>query len=446
MITDEILDPKRKPADHVIRVDTDYAYPQRPPLFSNSDNYVDFNSVVANQYRPGTQYDALGGNDIVTLPATLQDAQRSGFDHTRVFSGGDGLDVIVAGDIGYRIDGGAGNDGLYGGLGHDVLNGGNGNDALFGNGLGDLLIGGQGFDYFVFDLWYGNFNHGTDIIADFERIFDRIEINAEVFVDYDGRDLENLLNLGTDKNGHATIKIDRDGEAGLHEWQQIAEVQNMPELFLEDLVIAKYYFDSGSFNYEGGAARDKVFLFNANSSLHAEGRGGSDNFQGGNFGDYLDGGDGNDSLWGGLGSDILIGGTGDDLIFADMPTSVPSIGLSGEDVIIPGGGFDGINLYDIGGGNDFMSDEIYYGLEDYNSHFDVINGFYSGSDKIMLSDLIDYNGLIHDFAQITNVNGITRLSIDMDGNQGNYGWKQLAQFSNFGMTGNIVNYTDLVVV
>jgi hypothetical protein len=126
-----------------------------PPLFTSANDVIDFNQVVAGTYLAGSQYNALAGDDTVTLPIDAAAAAAAGFDPAQTFSGGDGKDVVTGGTLNDRISGGSGNDILLGGAGNDTLNGdsnadkldgGAGNDSLNGGGSSDTLIGGLGDD------------------------------------------------------------------------------------------------------------------------------------------------------------------------------------------------------------------------------------------------------------------------------------------------------------
>lgn len=103
------------------------------PLFTSAGDAVNFNGLSSSQLaaisaNPGSIYDALGGNDTVTLPdiGPLQFT----FDRSRVFSGGAGNDTITGSVAADKIDGAADNDTLYGSPGNDFLFGGDGNDVF----------------------------------------------------------------------------------------------------------------------------------------------------------------------------------------------------------------------------------------------------------------------------------------------------------------------------
>jgi Ca2+-binding RTX toxin-like protein len=78
------------------------------------------------------------------------------------------------------ITGGAGADKLLGLAGSDTLNGGGGNDSLTGGAGADMLSGGIGADRFIFT---STSDSGTtaltrDVITDFQRASDRIDLSA----------------------------------------------------------------------------------------------------------------------------------------------------------------------------------------------------------------------------------------------------------------------------
>ena len=73
---------------------------QRPyrcpaPLFTAGDDVVDFNTVVAGAYINGTQFDALGGDDTIILPADATEAAQAGFVAGVPFRTGDGNNTVV---------------------------------------------------------------------------------------------------------------------------------------------------------------------------------------------------------------------------------------------------------------------------------------------------------------------------------------------------------------
>lgn len=108
------------------------------------------------------------------------------------FFGGDaGNDYMDAGASNDTLFGWTGNDTLIGGAGSDLLSGEQDNDRLMG-GLGnDTLWGGAGADVFV----YAN-GGGADIIADFVRGTDKIELSGYT---------SSIVSSIAYASGHATI-------------------------------------------------------------------------------------------------------------------------------------------------------------------------------------------------------------------------------------------------
>jgi Ca2+-binding RTX toxin-like protein len=119
------------------------------PLFTGSGDTVDFASAAAGSYIAGTQYDALGGDDVVVLPVDAAVAALAGYDTKQAFHGGSGNDFVVGGALADSLfgdsgTGGAGNDSLDGGIGADSLAGEAGNDIYLVDNLGDQVIEGTG--------------------------------------------------------------------------------------------------------------------------------------------------------------------------------------------------------------------------------------------------------------------------------------------------------------
>ena len=117
-----------------------------------------------------------------------------------VIYGGAGHDTLYGGAGNDWLSGGAGRDGLYGGTGRDTLygdggndrlDGGAGNDRLFGGAGNDTLRGGRGADmlnggagrdvFFYGEVAESSRRHGIDVIEDFTRRQDRIDLSAMDF-------------------------------------------------------------------------------------------------------------------------------------------------------------------------------------------------------------------------------------------------------------------------
>jgi uncharacterized delta-60 repeat protein len=236
------------------------------PLFTHGVDLVNFNSVVSGSYTAGTQYDALSGNDVVTLAGTLAAAAAAGYDSTRAFHGGAGHDTITGGGLNDTIYGDAGNDTLIGGAGNDALHGGKGNDS-YRFGVAD------GKDTIV-DV------RGTDAIV-------MTDTSNALHVARSGKNL--VIDVGT----LITVAGHFQGDA------------------VETLQFAA---GSTAYGYELGS-----LPYNVDTNL--AGRSGNDiiastaagqTLKGGLGNDLLFGNGGNDRLIGGFGNDLLVGGTGHD--------------------------------------------------------------------------------------------------------------------------------------
>ena len=127
-------------------------------LFTSGNDLVDFNSLPDGAYDNGAQYDALGGDDTVSLPNRTSIDAGNPWNVRHVFNAGDGDDSITGGDRNDIISGDGGNDTLRGGVGADRLIGGLGADTL----QGDL-----GADRFVFTSLQDLSGTGIDTIIDF---------------------------------------------------------------------------------------------------------------------------------------------------------------------------------------------------------------------------------------------------------------------------------------
>jgi hypothetical protein len=110
-------------------------------LFTENADTVKFNALTEQQLaavKGGADiYNALGGDDNVTLPSDAAAAALVGYSPGTEFIGGDGNDTIIGGSFSDVIDGGPGNDLIFGG-------GGSGQDILAGGAGTNLVDGGIG--------------------------------------------------------------------------------------------------------------------------------------------------------------------------------------------------------------------------------------------------------------------------------------------------------------
>jgi Ca2+-binding RTX toxin-like protein len=119
----------------------------QPALFSTDSDVIDLNQVAAGSYLAGSQYNALAGNDTVTLPTNAAAAADAGYNPVQsAFRSGDGNDIIIGGSLNDTVWGDTGNDIIKGGAGNDRLLGGSGVDVLSGGSGNDFLDGGSGND------------------------------------------------------------------------------------------------------------------------------------------------------------------------------------------------------------------------------------------------------------------------------------------------------------
>lgn len=161
-------------------------------LYSEDNNYVDFNDLTAMQLiavRNGAPlYNSGRGDDEIKLP---DKGEVKMFDSDRVFSSGAGNDTVYGGNRDDKLFvgggtvnallGGDGNDWLLSKDGFDSLLGDAGRDTIIGNGGGDNITGGSGRDLFIYRKFSdspADFTH-YDYVADFSHSDgDRFDLTA----------------------------------------------------------------------------------------------------------------------------------------------------------------------------------------------------------------------------------------------------------------------------
>ena len=139
--------------------------------------------------------------------------------------GGTGSDRLLGGSGVDWLMGGTGDDRLLGGSGVDWLMGGTGNDRLLGGSGADWLNGGSGADTFIFRNLSDSTLAASDIIDDFIRGIDKIDLSridantklagdqAFVFAGQSDRAVANSVNW-FESSGNTVIQVDVDGNRG----------------------------------------------------------------------------------------------------------------------------------------------------------------------------------------------------------------------------------------
>lgn len=146
-----------------------------PPLFTElADGTelapIDLNLLAASEFFPGTQYDALGGDDIVQLADSGVDT--AVFDFSQTFFAGDGNDIIRLGDTSSggetsRVNLGTGDDQVSMAPGTSILEGGDGFDTL----NFDTLVGNTDTIVFNIDTGVGSVGSTSFTATGFEWIY-----------------------------------------------------------------------------------------------------------------------------------------------------------------------------------------------------------------------------------------------------------------------------------
>lgn len=137
--------------------------------------------------------------------------------------GGNGNDLLYAQDGNDTLDGGAGNDTLYGGNGNDTLNGGAGTNSLEGDG---------GNDTFVFD---SSALGATNTIVDFHSTQDVLNIH-DLLTGYTSgvSSIDDFVHL-TQSGSNMILSVDTDGTGSGHTFQNIATLNGVSGLTVDDL-------------------------------------------------------------------------------------------------------------------------------------------------------------------------------------------------------------------
>jgi len=139
--------------------------------------------------------------------------------------GGTGNDRLLGGSGDDSLMGGTGDDRLLGGSGADSLMGGTGNDRLLGGSGADWLNGGSGADIFIFRNLSDSTLAASDIIEDFTRGIDKINLSridantaladdqAFLFAGQLGSAVANSVNW-FESGGNTVVQVDVNGNEG----------------------------------------------------------------------------------------------------------------------------------------------------------------------------------------------------------------------------------------
>lgn len=159
-----------------------------------------FHATSIGAFQGGGGFDTVAF-DRMTSGINL-DINRDGFNFKSIeaYSGTKYADDMrgTAGDD--NLSGGAGNDLLVGRAGNDTLNGGAGNDRLIASLGADVLTGGRGDDIFVYERYTDSTPKRYDIITDFSRADDIIDLS--------------IIDANTEKSGNQSFKW--IGTSGFH--------------------------------------------------------------------------------------------------------------------------------------------------------------------------------------------------------------------------------------
>ena len=127
----------------------------------------------------------LSGTNNINGTGNNLDNVLNGNDSNNTLNGGAGNDTLQGMGGNDTLMGGNGNDILRGGVGDDHIYGGAGNDRIVGNAGHDTLSGGAGNDTFVFTTTSDSTSANPDIITDFQRGSDKIDLSQTSIHDGD---------------------------------------------------------------------------------------------------------------------------------------------------------------------------------------------------------------------------------------------------------------------
>ena len=264
--------------------------------------------------------------------------------------GGSENDILIGNHKDNIIIGGLGSDSLVGGSGNDtyIFNPGDGNDIITDSSGTDSIQFGQGItkDNIIFS------NSGDDLIISFTDTADSIRITPQqienfIFADGSGYTSNEVLDIAS---------------------RSVFGTQNQDTLIgtESDNYI---YGQAGNDSISAGAGNDTIYGGDGNDSIDTNS--GNDYIYAGAGNDmiveqasdsilysYIDGEDGNDTIYSGIGSDTVYGGSGDDYIRDAGGDNNYFYGGAGNDLIFASQGANNNYFFNIGDGNDAISNPI----------------------------------------------------------------------------------------
>ncbi len=287
-------------------------------------------------------------------------------------SGGYGKDVLYGGYGKDEIRGGGDDDILYGGDGKDEIYGGGGDDILYGNKGKDTMDGGAGSDTYA-SLAGENAGKDSSELKDSDQNFvtnPDVQKLRETMPDVSEEKIK--LALGTD--GDDEINIRSGGSDG----SLIVSINGKEKTYTAEE--AKYLI------IDGGDGSDKITV--ADDVVYQKDKYGNE------YGLHITGGYGDDRIIGGSGKDVIYdnyggnnidGGAGDDVLMAH---GLDKDGVTVHRNTLVGG--EGNDYLEGGDGNDYLSGgngyDVIYGLSGDDTIFgggdnDYIDGGL-GNDKL----------------------------------------------------------------
>lgn len=133
------------------------------------------NVRLIKEYEPGIV--VVDGPEDPIGPGVLTDDLSEVNGGADNLDGGNGNDQIAGGSGNDTLAGGTGEDSLHGGTGDDQLAGDDGNDLIIGGSGADNLAGGTGADLFRYEALEESSISATDIIVDFDRVMDKVDLS-----------------------------------------------------------------------------------------------------------------------------------------------------------------------------------------------------------------------------------------------------------------------------